>query len=117
MIKNGLYKISTEFLDGADISNVHVMVLHDGKLPVVVHSFTRSEATPAPPGSGKVKRLLKSIRAFLESIRGQERSSPWDLWEPTAMRALKSTRCACRQAKRPVQIDFAVAGGGGLTHG
>ena len=32
MIKNGLYKISTEFLDGADISNVHVMVLHDGKL-------------------------------------------------------------------------------------
>jgi hypothetical protein len=32
MIKNGLYKISTEFLDGAGISNVHVMILHDGKL-------------------------------------------------------------------------------------
>jgi hypothetical protein len=32
MIKNGLYKISTKFLDGADISNVHVVILHDGKL-------------------------------------------------------------------------------------
>jgi hypothetical protein len=32
MIKNGLYKISTEFLDGAGISNVHVIILHDGKL-------------------------------------------------------------------------------------
>ena len=32
MIRNGLYKISTEFLDGVDISNVHVMILHDGKL-------------------------------------------------------------------------------------
>ena len=32
MIKNGLYKISTEFLDGADISNVHVLILRDGKL-------------------------------------------------------------------------------------
>ncbi len=32
MIRNGLYKISTEFLDGAGISNVHVMILYDGKL-------------------------------------------------------------------------------------
>jgi len=32
MIRNGLYKISTEFLDGAGISNVHVMILHDGNL-------------------------------------------------------------------------------------
>ena len=32
MIKNGLYKISTEFLDGAGISNVHIIVLHEGKL-------------------------------------------------------------------------------------
>jgi hypothetical protein len=32
IIKNGLYKISTEFLDGAGISNVHVIILHDGKL-------------------------------------------------------------------------------------
>jgi hypothetical protein len=32
MIKNGLYKIGTEFLDGAGIRNVHVMILHDGKL-------------------------------------------------------------------------------------
>jgi hypothetical protein len=32
MIKNGLYKISTEFLDGADISNVHVLILRDGEL-------------------------------------------------------------------------------------
>ena len=32
MIRNGLYKISTEFLDGVGINNVHVMILHDGKL-------------------------------------------------------------------------------------
>ena len=32
MIRNGLYKISTEFLDGAGITNVHVIILHDGKL-------------------------------------------------------------------------------------
>ena len=32
MIKNGLYKITTEMLDGVGISNVHVIILHDGKL-------------------------------------------------------------------------------------
>lgn len=32
MIKNGLYKISTEMLDGVNVSNVHVILVHDGKL-------------------------------------------------------------------------------------
>jgi hypothetical protein len=32
MIGNGLYKISTQMLDGVGISNVHVMILPDGKL-------------------------------------------------------------------------------------
>src|ERR1700730_39801 len=32
MIRNGLYKITTEMLDGVGISNVHVIILHDGKL-------------------------------------------------------------------------------------
>jgi len=32
MIKNGLYKITTEMLDGAGISNVQIIILHDGKL-------------------------------------------------------------------------------------
>jgi len=32
MIKNGLYKITTTMLDGVGISNVHIIILHDGKL-------------------------------------------------------------------------------------
>ena len=32
MIKNGLYKITTQMLDGVAISNVQIIVLHDGKL-------------------------------------------------------------------------------------
>ena len=32
MIKNGLYKITTEMLDGVDIRNIHIIILHDGKL-------------------------------------------------------------------------------------
>jgi hypothetical protein len=32
MIRNGLYKITTEMLDGVGISNVHIIILHDGKL-------------------------------------------------------------------------------------
>jgi hypothetical protein len=32
MIKNGLYKITTEMLDGVGISNVQIIILHDGKL-------------------------------------------------------------------------------------
>jgi hypothetical protein len=32
MIKNGLYKITTQMLDGVAISNVQIIILHDGKL-------------------------------------------------------------------------------------
>src|SRR5271168_5080604 len=32
MIRNALYKITTEMLDGVGISNVHIIILHDGKL-------------------------------------------------------------------------------------
>jgi hypothetical protein len=32
MIRNGLYKITTEMLDGVGISNVQIIILHDGKL-------------------------------------------------------------------------------------
>jgi hypothetical protein len=32
MIRNGLYKISTQMLDGVGISNVHIIILHDSEL-------------------------------------------------------------------------------------
>jgi hypothetical protein len=32
MIRNGLYKICTEMLDGVGITNVHIIILRDGKL-------------------------------------------------------------------------------------
>jgi len=32
MIRNGLYKITTEMLDGVGITNVHIIILHNGKL-------------------------------------------------------------------------------------
>jgi hypothetical protein len=32
VIKNGLYKITTELLDGVGITDVHIIILSDGKL-------------------------------------------------------------------------------------
>jgi hypothetical protein len=90
MIRNGLYKISTEFLDGAGISNVHVIYCTTAGCTGEVRTFTPLAATPAPAGSGKVKRPHKSIRPFLGNIRGHVRSSPWDSQGPIAMMALKS---------------------------
>src|SRR5277367_5227763 len=89
MIKNGLYKITTEMLDGAGISNVQIIILHDGKLHGGGPFFIPLAATPAPTESGKVKRLPKSIRLFSAKIRGRERWSPWDLGEPITMRMQK----------------------------
>jgi hypothetical protein len=88
MIKNGLYKITTEILDGVGISNVHIIILHDGKLHgggpffYTVGSYTcsggkwKGEATTQehtrflgehPLREGKVGRSEEALRASLSN--------------------------------------------------
>jgi hypothetical protein len=109
MIKNGLYKISTEFLDGVGITNVDIIVLHDGKLHgggpyfYTVGSYTcsgrkwKGEATTQEhtpfhwkhPWAGKIVTWdLVGLIAMIAL-----KSTPWPSW---ASKASGSNRfCSC----------------------
>jgi hypothetical protein len=91
MIKNGLYKINTEFLDDAGISNVHVMILHDGKLHGGGPYFYTVGSYTCYAGKWKGEATTQEHTRFLGKHPWAGKIVTWDLWEPTAMTALKST--------------------------
>jgi hypothetical protein len=108
MIRSGLYKISTEFLDGVVISNVHVLILRDGKLRgggpyfYTVGSYTcsdgkwKGEATTQEHTRflGKHPWVGKVVTLGFEPITMQVlKSTPWRSWASKAF--VSNPSCSC----------------------
>jgi hypothetical protein len=75
MIRNGLYHITVEMLDGVKGGNQGVMVVRDGTLRGGDSFFMPTAPTPQPMASGRVSSPTANTPKVSESGRyGKERS-------------------------------------------